>query len=346
MFGKQLDKTFNKPLFWGAIAGAAIGAIASSRNSSKANKSAEAQTDKWINYQREIGTEHEQLDKISSGKYGDFMSNYAFGSPEEQGKWGREMQSAMYPELNAWELAGSSSAGVAGAVGQDANNQAQQAQAREHDTQMKTMQVQADLAKTKMMTDAQRDVATVQSYTKAGEAATNALTQKYAVDKQTETQKEVNKNTTETNLEITRMQNAQAQKALDMQAPKVEAEIRQIGQNMKLTKANTQVAVEKAVNLAAERMGIYLSNESKALANEYAMKSMDARVQNQYTGNSTVGKFATDIGQAVNKAWKEVLEMSTETGTFEELRQGIGSFFGGDSKQNDTRTQRNPLQGE
>lgn len=346
MFGKQLDKEFKKPMFWGAIAGAVIGAVASSRNQSKANKAAASQQDKWIQYQREVGTEHEQLDKISSGKYGDFMSNYAFGSPEQQGKWGREMQSAMYPELNAWELAGSSSSGVAGAVGQDANNQAQQAQAREHDTQMKTMQVQADLTKTKMMADAQRDVASIQSYTKAGEAATNALTQKYAVDKQTDTQLETNKRTTDTNLEITKMQNQQAQKALDMQAPKVEAEIRQIGQNMKLTKANTQVAVEKAVNLAAERMGIYLSNEAKSLANEYAMKSMDARVQNQYTGNSTVGKFATDISQAANRAWKEVLELSTENGTFEKLRAGIGSYFGGDSQQNDTRLQRNPLQGE
>lgn len=105
---------------WGLIGGAAIGLGGSYLLGQQQHDN--AQDAMW--------SEHEMLNQLSGGRYGDYLSNYAYGSPQEQGQWAREMQSAMYPELTAYELAGSPSGAVSGALGANASSTADQTAGR------------------------------------------------------------------------------------------------------------------------------------------------------------------------------------------------------------------------
>lgn len=149
-FNREEPKT--KQWIGAAIAAGAavVGMINSNNQQKKANKAAQENAEAY--------NQMALLEQYSGGQYSDYLKNYAFRSPSEQGQFQRQTLENTFPELNPWELAGTS--GVQGAIGSDAQEAAmasaqntaqaqQQAQSLEAQVAMKSMD-----NKTQLMTSA------------------------------------------------------------------------------------------------------------------------------------------------------------------------------------------------
>lgn len=222
------------------------------------------------------------MDEMSDGGYSDYLKNFAFRSPSDQGKMSRDMLDSEFPELNAWEKAGSSSAGIAGAVGQNANAAAQQGAASKSQAVMQGRQIAAQLEaknmdnKTQLMTSA-INAATSLKTTEMNNAASKSNTQL-----QTDTAK--------------RNVDAQLQPVLQ----KLPEQVRQLNISNNTSLLNQAVIADKVTSLVTNGLqneGIQLDVENKKILNEKLRQD----VVNAKESKSTIGKMVSDFSHTVSE---------------------------------------------
>lgn len=133
-----------------AAGAAVLGMVNSNRQQKKATRAQEENAEKY--------NQMALLEEYSGGQYSDYLKNYAFRSPSEQGSFERQKMESAYPELNPWELAGTS--GVGGAIGSDAIQAASNTAASEAQTRQTAQANETQVAmkamdnKTQLMTSA------------------------------------------------------------------------------------------------------------------------------------------------------------------------------------------------
>jgi len=279
--------------FWGAIGGAVAGNLVGGLLGNKGASDA-AQTAREGNYEvaRDFNP-HKLLNDYSGGKYSDYLSKYAFASPQEQGEFARAMMSAQFPELTPWELAGTPSAGVAGAMGQNANESAQQTAAAESQmqTQLQTESIRANtqLQVAKMQTQAQMANSAIGAYASMNNAETSAEASNYATD------------VGSINVD---KQMAPAMAKLNSEVENIQASTVNLKSNSDLANANTQNAVNEALLFELKKTGIELDNETK----QQVMEKMKIEMSNMSNSQSQVGKTFSDIKARFVEAVKTSVE--------------------------------------
>ncbi len=232
----------------------------------------------------------DQLDKITGGAASNYALNYAFRSPSEQGAMARAKAEAMFPELSPWELSGTPASGVSAAVGGEATSATQDATKVASQNALQAAGIQSQIQMNKMnivgnlVSDAVKGA--VQTYN-------NKVTN------------ETNIQTNENTVGLGRDQLEQLKKFQGVQADKIVSDISRNNNLNNLTDAQAANQVAQLYTEQLKQQGITLTNEQIP-----KMTSLiEARIQQARTGNSTVGKTATDISNAMTGAIDEVNTM-------------------------------------
>lgn len=248
--------------------GAAIGAGAAILGNMMSSSSNKSSTDRQIAANAENMEKyntHALLDKYSGGDYSKYLGTYAFGSPTQQGEWARDMQSSMYPELTAYELAGSSSSGVAGAVGDNASSKAMQGAQLE--SQQRIAQSQQETA---------LKTAQIQGQTQLAVAGVNAASSNYIADRQ-----------------------------MTQQQPKVDAEVSNIWSKTDLNQSQKQLQVAQIIETEARTANINMDTKVKdkvVAFTEANTRFTNERTHNERYASSQAGKTVKDAANVVTDA--------------------------------------------
>lgn len=227
---------------------------------------------------------HTLLNNWTDGGYSEYMQNYAFQDPTTQGQQSREQMEAMFPELNPWELAGTPSAGVAGAMGQNANAEANK-------TAGASSQLFSSLANNKTQMDTatmqaktQRDIAVINNKTDLMKTAINSATSLY-------------QNKENIGLGEKELENKQWQTSINME--------KSIS-DMDVNHANIDLISQKTSNAYLESANIKLNSHEKIMFQAQYKERLQAQLDQQKYGNSQQGKQSLDFYNIAEDVVNEV----------------------------------------
>lgn len=323
----------------GGIAGALFGTHDNRQNrkeSSKQNENNRQHNLEMWEKQKEWlsgeGNIHNQLDKISGGKYKEHMEKWAYMGPEERGKASRAEMEAAYPELNPWEMAGTSGAsGLGGAMASDAGGQAssntQAQQQQEAQAAQQQQQIQAQLMQTEMQTDTQ---------TRNVHSQIQGDLVKTVLNNMQDSRKA--KLTTDTSVETTSMSMQPQMEKLDHEIKNLGATYDQIASNTKLTEAQRAESITRETVAKAQELNIKVDSDLK----RKMMSKIESEIKNNTYSQSVVGKIFSDVfnrGQQgikhAGKSMDKIAENSAEStagSDLDLLRYIIGSDKVSESK--------------
>lgn len=278
---------------WPAVI-AAVGAVAGGAISAKGSRDA-------ANTMSE-NNQFALADQYSNGQFSDYMENYAYRSPSEQGAFERERMAAMFPELNAWELSGAS--GVGGAM-PDAGAIATQTAATDAQIEMQSQQMkqQADLAMAKNVTDVAIAGVNAEAQNKSAQIAADASV------KNTELQTDTATNTAvlaaQTSTSNVRHQMKPVYEKLNSELDVLDGTLAEINSRTELNNANTINQIQQNSLFALQEAGIQLNNEQT----EELTNKIKAEIQSISSSRSVAGGIAHDAVHWSKRGYDKVIEI-------------------------------------
>lgn len=279
--------------------------------------------------------------EITGGRYSDYLNEYSYMSPTEEGLAQRDTLQSAFPELNPWELAGSGTAGISGATGTNATAAADAAgaqkaqmsmQAAQLNTQkqMQEKQLSTDLAIAKMNNQTQLQTTQLNNQASNYAADTSSNASMYGSDTSAAASRygtDVNSQTSEL---VARINTEPAYRKLPM-------ELKQLGAQTALTVEQGKLTTEQATQqMIQNSLDLKFGAEFRNLSNQEkdALVNLTWRKYSNEAYGSQAGKTAHDATNVIMGAGNYVIEKGNQL--IQDLHQqgsqlwqgvkGIGNF--------------------